>query len=87
MTDIITPYPCSSGMSQESFVEFMKLVMLGVERMSKRQRYEFRIHTKKYAKLANIRWPVGKSDEECKNDMMEARIKEQTKIIVPEAKR
>lgn len=71
------------GMPDNQFGQFLTLVMMGLERLDKRQRWATRKHIKLACKELNVRWPFGRPIEDIQREIAEQQAKT-SKIIIPQ---
>lgn len=69
------------GMSNQNYAQFLSLVCVGLERMDRRQRYEFRRTIKLIAKELNVRYPFGRPIEDIQKDIEAQQVRQ--KLIIP----
>lgn len=70
------------GMADQQFAQFLTLVMMGLERLDRRQRHMARKHIKLACKELNVRWPFGRPVEDIQREIAEQQAKHN--IIIPQ---
>lgn len=62
----------NTGMTQEELVEFLRVVIAGIDKMNRRQRWQMRRDMKVYSQLVNNRWPNGRPVEVARTEPIQS---------------